>query len=1089
MNQNYSCFKFLVSMAIVFSLCLDTQAQTKTVNGTVSDGLDNSPLPGASVLLSGTTTGTITDVDGKFSLTVPSSAASLVFSYVGYVDQNVPITGASQYNIVLSPEEGALDEIVVIGYGSKQKKDLTGAISTVSSKDISKSVAQSPELAMQGRMAGVFVSTPGGSAFARPQVRIRGISTFGYAEPLYVVDGIPLTEYGSGVTGGLTGDIRGGVNVLAMINPNDIESMSVLKDASAAAIYGVRAANGVILITTKKGKSGAPKIDMSISHSIQNVTKKLDMLDVNQFVNLYREAYANNPNEADNLPEQFDASSPNYLGNSETYDWQTPLINANAPNTDYSLRISGGNEFTKYYISGGYTTTEGSLQGNAMDRLSLAMNVDSKINKYISTGVNFRLSHNQVIDQGNAYGDLRYAAETSPWQPIYDPNGPYGFAPSISASFIPNPALGQVFENFTRPQYLPSIPPFIFDGDVDLLYGPETNSNGFGRAATSDTRYTLLRNMGSAFAQLEPIPGLKIKGTVSVDWLYNRRNNWSEFDSYLFSQTAGNPYGIGNGTSKGTYGERHTKNLNIIKEFSINYTKVINQNHHLDFLVNAMDQNYSYEFMSGSSSQILFSEEAFRNINTVIPYVNSASFREKNALQGYLGRVSYHYKSKYYLDATVRRDGASRFAPGYKWGTFPAVSAAWRLSQEPFMKDLTFIDDFKIRAGWGKLGNQETRSFAYLSLISDAPDYAFGSGDGNGIGSLKNGASLPDFPVEDLSWEIGETYSLGFDASFFKGRMTTTIEYYNRLTSGILQAAALPASVGNQNAPILNIAAVRNKGMEFQLGYNGNLGDFQYNVSGNLTTVDNIVEKTFRDQPFGGNGGRIEVGMPMNYLWGYKVGGIFQNQGEIDAWTASTTDGNNNNNFQPGDMYFHDVSGPEGVPDGVVNAEDRTFLANTIPGFYYGFNLGANYKGLDLSVFFQGVGDVYRYNGFRANGEGMQGAGNNQWTTTLNRWTEANPSTTMPRAVRSDPAGNNRYSDRFIESAAFLRLKNVQLGYAIPANLLESVGFINGARIYVGATNLFVSTKWTGIDPEDTSPNGGLIPPVRSFTTGITASF
>ncbi|GAB4019917.1 SusC/RagA family TonB-linked outer membrane protein [Spirosoma koreense] len=1096
MNRLYPSPRTLLTVVVLLLFFGGAFAQSRTLKGKILDAGNNMPLPGANIVLAGSVQGTTSDANGNFSLSAPTSAQRFVVSFVGYLRKEVPITNASDYTISLTAEEGSLSEVVVIGYGSREKKDLTGAISTVSSKEISKSIAQAPELAMQGRMAGVYVSTPGGSPLARPQVRIRGVSTFGNAEPLYVVDGIPLTEYGSGsdnASGSITRDIRGNVNVLSMINPNDIESMSVLKDASAAAIYGVRAANGVVLITTKKGVKGTPKVDVSISHSIQNVTKTLKMLDVNQFTALYREAYANNPNEAKNLPVQFDPANAAYLGNRPTTDWQTPLLNKNAPNTDYSLRISGGNDATRYYVSGGFTNTEGPLIFNNLKRYSMATNLDTKVSKYVSAGLTYRLAYSEAVDKTPAA--LQYAADTSPWQAIYDPNGPQGYAPAVNVTFKPNPDLGS--DVASRPLYLPAIPPKVIDATT-LLWGPETNNNIYGVAATTDRTYTLLRNMGTAYLQVEPITGLKFKGTLSADWYYNRRNDWTATENYLFLQNPGNPYTVGDGTSKGTYGERHTRNSNIVKEFSINYTHAYGD-HHIDLLANAMDQRYVYEFLQGGASQIQFSQPEFRSLTNVQPYTNASSFREINALQGYLGRVSYNYASRYYLDATVRRDGASRFAPGYKWGTFPAVSAAWRISAEPFMKSATFVDDLKIRGGWGKLGNQETRSFAYLSLISDAPDYALGSGNGNGIGTLLNGVSLPDFPVQNLTWEIGKTTSLGVDGSFFKGKLTATIEYYNRLTSGILQAANLAASVGNQNQPILNIASVRNSGMEFQLGYNGSVGkDFRYTLSGNLTTVKNRVESTFQNLPFGNEFGRIEVGQPMNYLWGYEKGGIFQNQAEIDAWKAKYSDATNNNNFAPGDMYFKDVYGNpteagqtvSPTPDGKINTNDRTFLGSTIPGYYYGFNLGGSYKNFDLSIFFQGVGDIYRYNGWRAAGENMSSTGTNQWTTTLNRWTPQNPSTTMPRAVRSDPANNNRFSDRFVESAAFLRLKNVQLGYTLPSSVTRSLGFINGLRAYVGATNLFVITPWTGPDPEDIDRGGtDLIPPVRSITMGVSASF
>lgn len=1073
-------------------------AQDRVLSGRVTSGEDSTPVPAASVQVKGTNVGTVTDASGNYRLSLPNRAATLVISSVGYETREISIGSATTLNVTLTATASDLSEVVVIGYGQREKRDLTGAVSSISSKDISKSIAQAPELAMQGRMAGVFVSTPGGSPNARPQVRIRGIGTFGNAEPLYVVDGVPLTEYGSGSDGAqasVVSDIRGNVNVLSMINPNDIESISVLKDASAAAIYGVRAANGVVLITTKKGQRGAPRVEVSASAGVSNIVKKYDVLNTPDFVALYREAYANNPNEAKNLPVEFDPANPKYLGNSQTYDWQSPLIKKNASQQDYSVRISGGNESTTYYVSGGYSYNESTLINNSSTRYSLATNLDSKVSKYLRVGATYRVTYTDVVDNTGYGVDQRYAAETSPWQPIYDPNGYLGYAPSGAFKFRPNPALTDPYNPGTRPQYLPPEPPFVIESSA-LLWGPETNANIYARQRTNDTRYNLLRNLGTAYVEVSPLTGLRLRGTLSLDYLTNRRNSWADFNDYLFSQTPGNPYSIGDGTSKGSYGERHARNFNLVKEFTVNYGRSFGQ-HNVDVLLNAMDQRYTYEFMSASSSQILYTDPAFRNVNNVPPYSNGASFREVNTLQGYLARLSYNYDNRYYLDATVRRDGASRFAPGYKWGTFPAASAAWRISKEPFMQGLTFISDLKLRGGWGQAGNQETRSFAFLSLISISPDYAVGSGNGNAVGTVRNGVSLPDFPVTDLTWETVTTTNVGFDGQFLGNRLSATVEYYNRDTKGLLQGANLAASVGNQNQPVLNIASVRNSGIELQLGWQDKIGDFGYSVSGNLTTVKNRVTKLYKDTPFGGEGGRIEVGKPLFYLWGYKVGGIFQNQSEIDAYKAVTQDINNNGNFAPGDMYFQDVNTsptdagafPTAGADGKVNADDRTFLGTTIPGFFYGINLGANYKNFDLSVFFQGIGDVYRYNGQRANGENMGSTGSNQWTTVKDRWTTTNPSTTMPRAVRSDPAQNNRFSDRFVESAAFTRLKNVQLGYNLPRTLAANLGFLQGLRVYVSGTNLLTFTKWTGLDPEDVNRDGGVVPPGRTFTLGINATF
>jgi TonB-dependent starch-binding outer membrane protein SusC len=1073
------------------------------VSGKVIDESTGEPLSGVNILVEDTKKGTATNSKGEFSISVPNSNSVLIFTLVGYTTYKIKVGTRTSINVSLRTDVVSLNEVVVIGYGSKNKKDLTGSISTVSSKDIAKSISPTAELALQGRAPGVFVSTPGGSAFARPQVRIRGVSTFGFAEPLYVIDGVPITEYGAGTDSdeqSSVADFRGSVNILSTINPNDIESMSVLKDASAAAIYGVRAANGVILITTKKGSKGTPRVDISMSHSIQNVVNKLSMLNTQDFTKLYQEAYANNPNSAKDLPAQFNPSSPLYLGNSQTYDWQTPLLNRNAPNSDISLRVSGGNDATRYYVSGGYTASEGALIQNNMKRYSLATNIDTKISKYLSAGLTFRGSYTDALDNTGFQNDLRSNADTSPWQPIFDPTNPTKYAPVVRTKFKANPELGAVIPNFSRPQFLGSIPPTIFDGDPVLLYGPETNTNTFALMDYRRVDFGIVRTLGTGFLQVEPIEGLKIKGTLSVDWTYNRRNQWESENSLLghvFQFNPQNPYAIGDGTSEGLYREYHTRNFNLVKELSVSYGRSFGQ-HTFDILLNAMDQKYTFEALNGSAQQILSADPNFRNLGSPTPYSAVSSFRDINALQGYLARLSYNYDNKYYFDGTVRRDGASRFAPGFKNGTFPAFSVAWRISKEDFMKDIDFINDLKIRGGWGRLGNQETRSFAYLSLISNTPDYALGSGSGNAVGSLQNGIRLPDFPVRDLSWEVGETSSFGVDGAFFNNKLNVTLEYYNRLTSGILQQGALPASVGNEAQPIFNIASVRNRGVELQVGYNGTVGKgFNYNVSGNITTVDNKVISTFQDQPFGGGTNRIEVGQPIGYLWGYKVSGVLANQAAVDAYKASNKDAINNGNAQAGDLAFVDINGkpaasgqgPSAGPDGTIDANDQTFLGSTIPSFYYGINLGANYKNFDISVFFQGVGDVYRYNNTRARGESMSGPGANQWTTTLNRWTPTNQNTNIPRAVFGDPAQNSRFSDRFVENASFLRLKNIQLGYSLPASVTKSLGFVNGLRLYVAATNLFVITNWSGPDPEDSDRLGQLIPPTRALTVGLTASF
>ncbi len=1080
---------------LLFSWCCliltwNVSAQQRTITGKVVDASDGSTLPGVSVLVKGTTVGTATGSDGSYSITA-SNEDVLTFSFIGFETQDVSVGAQSSINISMASSTQQLSEVVVIGYGERERKDVTGAISSVSSEEITRSTAMNPELAMQGRMAGVLVTTPGGDPFARPNVRIRGVATFGFAEPLYVIDGIPVLEGGASSPFPGDQDIRSPISIMTSINPNDIESISVLKDASAAAIYGVRASNGVILITTKKGKSGSPKVEFSAQRGVQNVIKQFDMLNTADYTRLYQEAYNNNASEAGNLPPEFIESDPAYLGNSPTYNWQDNLINKNAVVEDYSIRVGGGSDATTYYVSAGYGRTEGALIESNLERYSLATNVTSKISRFLEAGVNLKLSHNNALD--NTDNDLAYVATAPAWQPIYDPSHPSGYAPSTIINYVLN-------EDFD-PSNLNSGPLYNFDGDPRYLYGEATRGNVFAVQDLNLQNYTLFRTLGNAYLQVEPIPGLKIKGSVSGDYYNNLRKTWVNYDSYVFYQTPSNRYTGNDGTSKGSYGERQSRNFNLIKELTINYNKSFGD-HNVDLLLSAMDQRQTWSYTDASSTQVNSIDPALRSVENRPPYSSSFTGRRTQVLQGYLARISYKFKDKYYLDATVRRDASSVFAPGYRVGVFPSFAAGWRISSEQFFQNLeaTFIDDLKVRGGWGELGNKETtQGFAYLSTISTTPDYSYGSGNGDPFGLQTIGAVLPNFPNFELTWERVRTTNVGFDAVLFKSRVSLTAEYYNRFTKGIIQQVSLPPNAGIRDAADLNVGNVRNSGIEIQLGYNNNIGDLSFNISGNLTTVKNRVIKLYQGTPFGGEAsevddntlGRVQERYPIGYLWGFKTDGIFQTTQEVNDWKDVYSDNNSEDQQQPGDVRFLDINGAPDpgqafnpVPDSVINDNDRVYLGKTIPGFYYGFNLGLAYKGIDISLFFQGVGDVQKYNRARAQGENMGSNGANQWTTTNGRWTVENPSSTMPRAVRNDPNANNRTSDRFVEDANFIRLKNVQVGYTFPASMLPKSGAIDRVRVYVSATNLFTITNWKGIDPEN-----DFNPPTQQLMFGLNASF
>lgn len=1076
--------KKILLMSCCWLLAFGLLAQQRTVTGTVTDQSDGTSLPGVSVLVKGTSRGAVTDSNGSYSIEA-SPEDVLTFSFIGFETQEIPVGERTQIDLQMLASISELQEVVVIGYGEREKRDLTGAISTVSNEELTKTVQMSPELAMQGRMTGVFVSTPSGNPFARPTVRIRGVATWNNAEPLYVIDGVPVIEGGAGSGNAGYEDIRSPININTLVNPNDIESISVLKDASAAAIYGMRASNGVILITTKKGKVGAPKVEFSAQRGVQNVTKTFDMLNTQQYTALYQEAYANNPTEAPNLPTVFNSADPAYLGDSPTYDWQDQLINSEAVVEDYSVRVGGGSETTTYYVSAGYGKTEGSLLQNYMERYSLATNVTSKVSKYVETGLNLKLAYNEALD--NTGSDLAYVATAPPWQPIYDANDPTGYAASVTNTFVDNP-------NFDLNLLNPGAR-YLFAGDPTYLYGPATRGNVFASQNMSDRRFEIFRTLGNAYLQIEPIEGLRFKGTISADYSFNLRKEWNEYANWRFSQTPENPYAGHDGTAKGSYGERQTRNFNLVKEFSINYNKSFGD-HNIDLLVNAMDQEFVWRYTDASSRQINYTDPVFRNVGNNPPFNGTFTGRIPQTLQGYLGRLSYKFRDKYYLDATIRRDGASVFAPGYKWGTFTSFGAGWRISSESFFQNLNIaqLNDLKIRGGWGELGNKETvepDEFAYLSRVIGGPDVAWGSGNGNPFGTQLPGVRLPNFPNFELTWERVRTTNIAFDASMFDNKITFTAEYYNRFTKGVIQGVQLPPNAGIQSVTKLNIGNVRNSGVELELGYNNTFGDVAFNFSGNFTSVKNRVVEMYQGTPIGGEGFRIQEGYPIGYLWGYKVGGIFQDPDEITDWKTVYEDNVGTNNQQPGDIYYQDVAGqPEPgeffnpVPDSVVNNNDRIYLGKTIPGFFYGFNFGAAYKGFDISIFFQGVGDVQKFNSARAGGEAMSSTGANQWTSTNDRWTPENPSATMPRAVRNDPNANNRYSDRFVEDAGFLRLRNIQVGYSLPSSLLEKTGAIDRVRIFFSGTNLMTITDWQGIDPEN-----DFVPPTRQLLFGINATF
>lgn len=1078
------------------------EAAQSLVSGKVT-GIANEMLPGVTVTLENSRLQTATDTLGMFNITAPADG-TLIFTSVGYVTETVPLNGRDRIDIQMAAESKGLEEVIVIGYGQRRRKDITGAISTTTSEEIGKSTLPSAELAMQGRMAGVFVGTPSGNPNERTEVRIRGVNTFnGVNDPLYVIDGIPLTEGGLGRTEGVLIDLRTPINVFTIIDPNDIESISVLKDASAAAVYGVRAANGVVLITTKRGKKGKPRIELTSFYGIQNsVSEGKPVLDPGQLVDLYSEAYANNPRFNDNqmvpfgdptaFGPEFDAQSPKYLGNDPFIDWQKEYLNRNAPVSNINLKLSGANDALNYYLSGSVFETEGSLKGASLDRYSLATNILARISKSVEVGITTRLVYQKNVDETN--GDMRVAITAPPWQPIYDPQGYMGYAQVYATAFEPNP-------DFDPTRLNPGPVKRFVMGYPYPLYGFQTKSNPFGFIAANDNVFHQQRALGNGFIQVTPFPGLRIKGLLAGDYFTTRNNMYEDFESYRFNQTPANPYGpdsnvVANLDSRNTY------NISYTKELQLTYSTTLGGVHNLELTTVANHQHWEWKILTGGGA--LFSSD--RNINNTsqLPRLARGGQQtlERRGLLGFVGRLSYRYNDKYYLDISLRRDGSSRFAPGYRWGTFPSVAAAWRISSERFMMHrVSWINDLKMRINWGQLGNEQgTAGFAYLSLVNPGitvPNYSFGSGNGNPQGTHVFGAFFPNFANSILSWETLTTSGLAFDAVLFSNKVNLTVEYYRKMNRNIIQPVTPPLSAGIEYQPDINVASVMNTGIEVQLGYTQTLGNgVRLNVSGNFTTVRNRVVKLNGGVPFSEN---VIEGYSMFFIRGFKMGGIFQDEKQIDDWRADHTDITAGQDPadpsvrrpKPGDAYFLDVHGRpaapgkwNNVPDGVINDDDRTYLGKSIPGYYYGFSVNATWKTFDLSLLMQGVGDVQKYNIERSVGEAMSSNGVNQWSTVLNRWTPTRPSATMPRAVFEDPNENNRRSDRFVENAGFVRLKSMELGFSLPAGWLVKSGTLQGLRVAIGGLNLLTATKWSGLDPEN-----DLYPPAKQLFVRLNASF
>jgi len=997
-----SLFSILFFCSMLFALP-NALAQTtgKIVSGIVVDA-KGEPVIGASILIKGTSTGTITNFEGAFTIPVGLlKNPVLQFSYIGYNSQEIAVEGLNNLRIVLVEKSESLEEIVVIGYGTQRKKDLTGSVATIKSSDINSLPVPSISDAMQGRAAGVQVissGVPGSDA----SFRIRGVGTINNSDPLVVIDGFP---------------IDGGLNQL---NMNDVESVQVLKDASATAIYGARGANGVVIITTKHGNStGKSQLNFNYSYGIQNPTNKIKMLNASQFASLHNDMMANA-----GLTKNPEFADPASLGVGT--DWLDAIFQT-AAMQNYSLNYSGGNEKTNFYVSGNYFDQDGIVINTGYKRYTFQLNTDTKILSNLHFGNTLTLNHD-IKSSGNY--SIQNAMFALPTQPIYRADGSYSgpVGQPINAGDIVNP--------------------------IGLAKTVNNATNGYNL-------------MGSIFGELEIVKDLKVKSTFGL-----QANFWD-------SRTWAPNYTWDSSVNPNSYlSEQYNKNLTWLWDNTITYEHTFNR-HRIGVMAGTSAQENDYNFMNGSIQN--FASNVTQQLNNGIAQPTVGGSTSSWSLFSLMGRINYAYKDKYLVTGTIRRDGSSRFGPGNKYGTFPSASVAWRISQEDFFKNITFVNDLKIRAGYGVTGNQNIGNYSFASSLN-TNKYNFND-------NIVSAVVPTVMPNPYIQWEGQKQTNIGFDATLFNQRVDVTVDAYLKKTDKMLVPMVVPVSTGYSDVytPSINAGSMENKGIEITINTKNLTGKFSWNTSFNLSYNQNKVV-SINDtvpMPTGSIGlnynlALIKAGLPINEFYGFVTDGIFQTQAQVNSHATQVPGSDPYSRTSPGDIRFKDLNN-----DGVIDDKDRTYLGSPNPTFIFAMNNTFAYKGFDLSIFLQGVAGNKIFNANRLYTEAMSVA-QNQTIATLNRWNGEGTSNTMPRAVFNDPNKNTRQSDRYIEDGSYLRIKNVTLGYSIPGLLLKKI-HISTARFYLSAQNLFTFTKYTGIDPEVGS-NGidnNVYPVTRTYSIGV----
>lgn len=954
----------------------------------------NEPIIGASVLEKGTTNGVITDIDGKFSLPLTEGKKELSISYVGYVSQDVKI-GKNDAKIVLREDNKVLDEVVVVGYGTQRKVNLTGAVSTIKSDQLENRTSSNPINMLTGQVAGVTIVQSSGQPGADVgNLRVRGIGTLGNSEAMVVVDGVESS--------------------MSNVDPSDIENISVLKDAAASAIYGVRAANGVIIITTKRGSAGKPIVSYNGYAGWQEACRLPKYLDSYNYALLINEAYKNDgrnePYSKDALQKFKDGNDPDHYANS---DWVDELLSNDGFFTNHHINVIGGNEGVKYSLGSGFYLKNGLIPNTSYNRFNVRSNIDVKINNRLNISLNLSAFRDDQKSPALAVSTIMYHAfRETPVTPIMFQNGNYG------------------------------------------LFLNEHNS--VAEARNGGNTHVINSNFqGNASFVYKLIDGLSLKGTAAA--IYNLK------DSRIFAKkmdfyTADSNDPIKSTRSLASNNDKKTLEINL--QAYMDYDKVFGK-HGVKVLLGYSQIHNQYRVL-GASRKDLPSNNMLQEINAGdITTQDTEGTSVNYSLRSVFGRVNYTYDNRYLLEANLRYDGSSRFPKNNRFGAFPSLSAGWRISEEKFF-NVDFIDNMKLRASWGQLGNQEISDYSFYNTYVYGKDYSFGN-------VLFSGISINDVMANTkISWEKTDQVDAGLDVDLFKNRLSFTGDFFIKNTHAILLQLPIPSTVG-VTGPMQNAGKVRNTGFELALTYRNHLNQLQYSSSFNFSYVHNeITDLSGGDTP-----GR-SVGDPVNNIYGYVCDGIFKSQEEIDksptqVWGA-----------KPGDLKYRDLNG-----DGVVNTSDRKSLGSTFPSINYGFRLNLNYKRLDLSFLLQGAADV---KGIVWNeiGKAFYNGGKvtEDW---LDRWTSDNPNASYPRLTISKYGKNYMTSSFWAQNASYLKMRNLQVGYSLPLAGVKNLG-ITKLRLYCSIDNLFTISGFKGLDPEMIT-SSTCYPLTRNYSFGINVSF